>query len=643
MSGLTIRSNLTIVDDVPAGGTTGQVLTKNSNTDFDIKWTTVGGTGTVTSVSAGIGLTATPNPITGSGEIDIATTGVSAGEYTSANITVNAQGQITSATNGSGGSGSVTVSARNGIVVSGSPGSSITLALNNITPNSVSTGIVSASTLNATGDVQATAGRITASAATFTGKLTGQAASFTAKVSAKAGLNTTTVSAASIGVTGDVNAGTGRVIASAATFTSKLTGQAASFSAIVSAKSGLNTTTVSAASIGVTGDINAAAGRVIASAATITSKVSAKGGLNTTVVSASTLNSSGDVQATAGRVTASAATFTSKLTGQAASFSAIVSAKGGLAVNTSLSLPANTVTNAYLASMNAVTMKANATTSAANAADVSFSTFVDAAVSAAQGDIIYRNATNWVRLAAGTNGQFLQTQGVSANPQWAAAAGGGTVTNVAGSGKTGIVVSGSPISTSGTFTLTLNNITPSNVTTTGRVTASAATVTAKLSAKGGLNTTTVSAASIGITGDINSGGRAIVSAATISSFSSAGFVSNNASGVLASNPLTISKEFFLSTGANATYPLDTAAGFAYTITTVKGAQCSNGNITADIQVLGSAVTGLSSISITTNSSAADSTASGGNTVAVGNRVTVVFTSNSAATNIEFTLVATRTS
>lgn len=589
MSGLTIRSNLTIVDDVPAGGTTGQVLTKNSNTDFDIKWTTVGGTGTVTSVSAGIGLTATPNPITGSGEIDIATTGVSAGEYTSANITVNAQGQITSATNGSGGSGSVTVSARNGIVVSGSPGSSITLALNNITPNSVSTGIVSASTLNATGDVQATAGRITASAATFTGKLTGQAASFTAKVSAKAGLNTTTVSAASIGVTGDVNAGTGRVIASAATFTSKLTGQAASFSAIVSAKSGLNTTTVSAASIGVTGDINAAAGRVIASAATITSKVSAKGGLNTTVVSASTLNSSGDVQATAGRVTASAATFTSKLTGQAASFSAIVSAKGGLAVNTSLSLPANTVTNAYLASMNAVTMKANATTSAANAADVSFSTFLDAAVSAVQGDIIYRNATNWVRLAAGTSGNFLQTQGVSANPQWAAAAGGGTVTSV--SAGRNLTASTNPIIATGEIDLAAN-IKVANV--------------------------TVSALSTG-------------------------FVISNASGALSSEALTISKEFFLSTGANATYPLDTAAGFAYTISKVKGAQCSNGNITADIQVLGSAVTGLSSISITTNSSAADSTASGGNTVAVGNRVTVVFTSNSAATNIEFTLVATRTS
>lgn len=43
--------------------------------------------------------------------------------------------------------------------------------------------------------------------------------------------------------------------------------------------------------------------------------------------------------------------------------------------------------------------------------------------SAAQGDIMYRNASKWVRLAAGTNGHYLQTQGAGANPQWAAAVG----------------------------------------------------------------------------------------------------------------------------------------------------------------------------------------------------------------------------
>lgn len=48
---------------------------------------------------------------------------------------------------------------------------------------------------------------------------------------------------------------------------------------------------------------------------------------------------------------------------------------------------------------------------------------------AAQGDILYRNASGWVNLPAGTSGQYLQTQGAGANPQWAAGAGGG-ISNV---------------------------------------------------------------------------------------------------------------------------------------------------------------------------------------------------------------------
>lgn len=47
------------------------------------------------------------------------------------------------------------------------------------------------------------------------------------------------------------------------------------------------------------------------------------------------------------------------------------------------------------------------------------------AASEAQGDIIYRGAANWVRLGAGTSGQFLKTQGAAADPVWATLAGGG--------------------------------------------------------------------------------------------------------------------------------------------------------------------------------------------------------------------------
>lgn len=43
--------------------------------------------------------------------------------------------------------------------------------------------------------------------------------------------------------------------------------------------------------------------------------------------------------------------------------------------------------------------------------------------SPARGDVLYRGASAWQRLAAGTAGQFLQTQGSSADPVWAAAGG----------------------------------------------------------------------------------------------------------------------------------------------------------------------------------------------------------------------------
>jgi len=45
--------------------------------------------------------------------------------------------------------------------------------------------------------------------------------------------------------------------------------------------------------------------------------------------------------------------------------------------------------------------------------------------SEAQGDIMYRDASAWVRLAAGTSGQFLKTLGTGANPAWDTVAAGG--------------------------------------------------------------------------------------------------------------------------------------------------------------------------------------------------------------------------
>lgn len=47
---------------------------------------------------------------------------------------------------------------------------------------------------------------------------------------------------------------------------------------------------------------------------------------------------------------------------------------------------------------------------------------------AAHGDILYRGASSWARLAAGTSGHVLKTQGASADPQWAAESAGGSST-----------------------------------------------------------------------------------------------------------------------------------------------------------------------------------------------------------------------
>jgi len=76
------------------------------NSDFGIleaylngTWTTLASGSGVTSIATGTGLTG--GPITSTGTISIANTTVTAGSYTAANITVNAQGQITAATSNS--------------------------------------------------------------------------------------------------------------------------------------------------------------------------------------------------------------------------------------------------------------------------------------------------------------------------------------------------------------------------------------------------------------------------------------------------------------------------------------------------------------------------------------------------------------
>src|SRR6185503_14184778 len=58
------------------------------------------------------------------------------------------------------------------------------------------------------------------------------------------------------------------------------------------------------------------------------------------------------------------------------------------------------------------------TSGSGDAEEVTLSQLLDWVGSAAQGDILYRGSGGWSRLAAGTSGQILQTNGTGANPSW---------------------------------------------------------------------------------------------------------------------------------------------------------------------------------------------------------------------------------
>jgi hypothetical protein len=62
--------------------------------------------------------------------------------------------------------------------------------------------------------------------------------------------------------------------------------------------------------------------------------------------------------------------------------------------------------------------------------EVTFTQFLDWVGSAARGDILYRGAASWARLAAGTAGQFLETNGASGDPVWATPSGTGSINDL---------------------------------------------------------------------------------------------------------------------------------------------------------------------------------------------------------------------
>lgn len=119
--------------------------------------------------------------------------------------------------------------------------------------------------------------------------------------------------------------------------------------------------------------------------------------------------------------------FAGPTTGSAAAptFRAMVTADIADGIVTTAKVADDAITYAKLQNVSATSrILGRKTASAGDAEECTLSEVLDFVGSAARGDILYRGASTWTRLPAGTSGQFLKTLGSGADPAWSATGGG---------------------------------------------------------------------------------------------------------------------------------------------------------------------------------------------------------------------------
>lgn len=186
-------------------------------------------------------------------------------------------------------------------------------------------------------------------------------------------------------------------------------------------------------------DADAAAGRITLGLGTAAVKAASDNG------QATLASVSGAI--TSGHVAIFADTSGTVSDGGAQTFGTVTSVGSGAGLTGG---PITTTGTLALAAIADHTLLANISGGALAPSSTTLTALIDNAIGNTQGDILYRNATQWVVLPPGTAGQVLQTGGAAANPSWVNGS-TGSVTSI--SSGTGIVLTPDPIVSTGSVAL----------------------------------------------------------------------------------------------------------------------------------------------------------------------------------------------